>query len=167
MAKVLQFQLQHQSWMVSYSEKVLDKCSLSICIHSWGICQVLVAVPGVRTTEENTCPPLWRCWVPPCYTPKEEWLWSKPYGYQASWKFSLRGTSINSITFKVSRAPNSWQGVRVQLAGTIPPLSAGREWAGATLTTASVKWIIANCQVDQHLLQHLEKADDKNRYVEN
>ena len=165
MAKVLEFQLRYQSWMLSYNDEVLGKCSFSICIHSQGVCRVPVAVPGVRTMEDNTCPLLWRCWVPPSYTPKEKWHWSKPCGYQASWNFFLRGTSINSITFKVSRAPNSWQGVRVQLAGTIPPLSTGIEWAGATLTTASVKWIMGSCQVDQHLLQHLEQAENKNRYV--
>ena len=107
-AKVLEFQLQYQSWVLSYNNEGLDKCSFSICIHLRGVCRVLVAVLGMRTMEDNTCPLLWRCWVPPSYTLKEKWRWSKPCGYQASWNFSLRGASINSITFKVSRAPNSW-----------------------------------------------------------
>ena len=95
--------------MLLYNDVVLDKCSLSIHTHSRGVCWVLAAAPGVRTTEENTCSLLWRCWVAVSYTPKEEWLWSKPCGYQASWKFFLKGTSVNGIAFKVSWAPDTWQ----------------------------------------------------------
>lgn len=89
--------------------------------HFWSVSWEPGVVPGIRTMEANTSSLLWRCWVSASHIPKEGWLWFKPYGCQAFWKFFFKGTSVNSIAFKVSWAPDSRKRVRVQLAGTVPP----------------------------------------------